>query len=79
MSNNNQPDVGPYRQRFSQIATMMRLLHVEDAAGLDIAEDGYFESRLLVAQPPGMPSLPAAILQCAADYDRSSLPAVVGA
>jgi acetylornithine deacetylase/succinyl-diaminopimelate desuccinylase-like protein len=37
MSNNNQPDVGPYRQRFSQIVTMMRLPHVEDAAGLDIA------------------------------------------
>ena len=49
------------------------------AAGLEICEDGYFESRLLVAQPPGMPSLPAAILQRAADYDRSSLPAVIGA
>jgi guanidinopropionase len=40
MSDNNQPDVGPYRQRFSQIATMMRLPHVEDAAGLDIAFAG---------------------------------------
>ena len=49
------------------------------AAGLKIGEDSYFESRLLVAQPPGMPSLPAAILKRAADYDRSSLPAAVGA
>ena len=37
MTENNQPDVGPYRQRFSQIATMMRLPHVEDATGLDPA------------------------------------------
>jgi guanidinopropionase len=37
MNEFNQPDVGPYRQRFSQISTMMRLPHVEDADGLDIA------------------------------------------
>ena len=40
MTENNQPDVGPYRQRFSQIATMMRLPLVEDCAGLDIAFAG---------------------------------------
>jgi asparagine synthase (glutamine-hydrolysing) len=43
------------------------------AADLDIVEDAYFNSRLLVAQPPGMPSLPTAILQRASDYDRSAL------
>ncbi len=37
MTEFNQPDIGPYRQRFSQISTMMRLPHVEDVAGLDIA------------------------------------------
>ena len=40
MTENNAPDVGPYRQRFSQIATMMRLPLVEDSAGLDIAFAG---------------------------------------
>jgi asparagine synthase (glutamine-hydrolysing) len=40
-------------------------------AGLKIVEQTYFESRLLVAQPPGMPSIPDSILKSAADYDRS--------
>ena len=40
MTEYNQPDIGSYRQRFSQIATMMRLPHVEDASALDIAFAG---------------------------------------
>jgi len=49
------------------------------AAGLKIVEEAYFESRLLIAQPPGMPSIPDSILNSAAGYDRSSLTVAVDA
>ncbi|MFT5658676.1 MAG: asparagine synthase (glutamine-hydrolyzing) [Gammaproteobacteria bacterium] len=47
------------------------------AAGLEVGEEAYFESRLLVARPPGMPSMPGSILKRAADYDCSLQPAAV--
>ena len=47
--------------------------------GLKIAEPDYFESRLLVAQPPRMPAIPKFILDHAADYHRNRHRAAVGA
>lgn len=44
-------------------------------AGLDVDDDGYFQSRLLVAQPPGTPTIPAALLQHAAEYGNGALSA----
>jgi|GEM_PF-976 asparagine synthase (glutamine-hydrolysing) len=46
------------------------------AAGLEVTDDGYFESRMLVAQPPGASAIPEAVLESAAAVNRSVLPAV---
>ncbi|MFT4581554.1 MAG: asparagine synthase (glutamine-hydrolyzing) [Gammaproteobacteria bacterium] len=48
-------------------------------ADLKVVDNNYFESRLLVAQPPGMPAIPEAILKLSAEYDLGKQRAVASA
>ena len=60
------------RERVSEHTALAR-------ADLEAFEEDYFESRLLVAQPPGMPSIPEAILKRSAEYDLGKQLAVASA
>ena len=60
------------RERVSEHTALTR-------TDLEAFEEDYFESRLLVAQPPGMPSIPEAILKRSAEYGRDKQLAVASA
>ena len=56
------------QRRFANPTERRREYEALDRADLTSSDDGYFESHLLLAQPPGMPALPREIL-----HDRSKL------